>query len=283
MTVRQSPPPRIGLVAGRGELSAIAARHLREQGTGIVAVGFDSETSATIAGLADHFELLRLGQLGKLIACFQDHGVDTVLMVGKIQKVNIYRDVRPDGRALRIWRKLLDRRDDTILKAFVDELEKDGIKVGRADRLLHHLLAPVGKISRRSPDRRERRDIAFGWKIAKGIGRLDLGQTVVVKNLAPVAVEAIEGTDKTILRGGELAGPGAVVVKVAKPQQDFRFDVPVVGLDTVQSLVAAGASALAVEAGKTLFVQREHALPLLRQNRITLWGSRSTDFAGGRS
>lgn len=274
-------PPRIGLVAGRGELSAIAARHLREQGSEIVAVGFDFETAAAIDTLSDHFAHLRLGQLGKLISFFQDHRVDTVLMVGKIQKVNIYRDVRPDGRALRIWRKLLDRRDDTILRAFVDELKKDGIKVGRADRLLHHLLAPAGKISRRAPDRRERADIAFGWKIAKGIGRLDLGQTVVVKNLAPVAAEAIEGTDRTILRGGELAGQGTVVVKVAKPQQDFRFDVPVVGLDTVRTLVAAGASALAVEAGKTLFVQREDALPLLRENRIALWGSRGSDFNAG--
>jgi DUF1009 family protein len=273
-------PNRLGLIAGQGELAVIAARHLRDEGCEVVAVGFDEETAAGLEDVVNHFERLRLGQLGKLIKYFQGHGVDTALMVGKVHKVNIYRDIRPDGRTLRLWRKLLDRRDDTILAAFVDELAGEGITVSRADRLLRHLLAPAGKLSRRGPDRREREDIAFGWKIAKGIGRLDLGQTVVVKNRAPVAVEAMEGTDLTIRRAGELAGPGTVVVKVSKPRQDFRFDVPVVGLDTVRSLVAAGASALAVEAGKTLFVQREESLPLLRENRVALWGFTSSDFAG---
>lgn len=277
---RGSLPQRLGLIAGQGELAVIAARHLRDEGCQVMAVGFDEETAAGLEDVVNHFERLRLGQLGKLIHYFQSHGIDTALMVGKVHKVNIYRDIRPDGRTLRLWKKLLDRRDDTILAAFVDELASEGITVSRTDRLLPHLLAPVGKLSRRGPDRREREDIAFGWKIAKGIGRLDLGQTVVVKNRAPVAVEAMEGTDLTIRRAGELAGPGTVVVKVSKPRQDFRFDVPVVGLDTVRSLVSAGASALAVEAGKTLFVQRKESLPLLRENRIALWGFQSSDFAG---
>jgi len=274
----KASPERIGLIAGQGELTGIAADHLRESGTDVIAVGFDDETAATLEGRVDHFERLRLGQLGKLMSAFNRHRVKTILMIGKIHKVRIYRDVRPDGRALLLWKKLLDRRDDTILHALVEELEKDGFHVARADRLLRHLLAPRGRISRRSPDRRERGDIAFGWKIAKGIGRLDLGQTVAVKNRAPVAVEAIEGTDRTIARAGELAGPGTVVVKVAKPQQDFRFDVPVVGIETIRSLVAAGSSALAVEAGKTLFIQREEALPLMQRNRIAFWGFTHSEF-----
>jgi len=273
-------PKRVGLIAGQGELTAIAARHLRDKGSEVYAAGFDRETKETLAGATDRFQMLRLGQLGKLIQFFKDNGVTDILMVGKIHKTRMYRNFRPDLRALRLWKSILDRRDDTIVRALVEELESEGITVGRIDRHLRHLLVPSGTLSHRGPDRRERADAAFGWKIAKGIGRLDLGQTAVVKNRAPVAVEAIEGTDRTILRAGELSGPGMVVVKVAKPQQDFRFDVPVVGIETVRSLVAAKASALAVEAGKTLFVQREESLTLLRKNKIAFWGCRQSDFTG---
>ena len=274
------PPKRVGLIAGQGELTAIAALYLRGEGTEVYAAGFDRETKETLSAATDHFKMLRLGQLGKLIQYFKDHDVTDLLMIGKIHKTRMYRNFRPDLRALRLWKSILDRRDDTILRALVDELETEGITVGRIDRYLSHLMVPSGKLSSRGPDRRERADAAFGWKIAKGIGRLDLGQTAVVKNRAPVAVEVIEGTDRTILRAGELSGPGMVVVKVAKPQQDFRFDVPVVGLDTVKSLVAAKASALAVEAGKTVFVQREESLALLRKHKIAFWGCRQSDFTG---
>jgi DUF1009 family protein len=271
-------PDRVGLIAGQGELVAAAARHLRVQGADVFAVGFDRITAETVSPEVDTYRTLKLGSLNKLIDFFQRHRVETVLMIGKIHKVRMFRDVRPDTRAIKLWAKLRDRRDDSILLALVNELEDEGIAVGRIDRYLRHLLAPKEKISRRGPDAREKADAALGWKIAKGIGRLDLGQTVVVKNRAPVAAEAIEGTDKTILRAGELAGKGTVVVKVAKPQQDYRFDVPVVGLETIKAMVASGASALAVEAGRTLFVQRDEALPLIRRHRIAFWGCRSSDF-----
>jgi len=272
-------PDRIGLIAGQGELVAAAARHLREKGSEVFAVGFDRTTAETISETVNVYGALRLGSLNRLIDFFRGHGVETVLMIGKIHKVRMFRDLRPDTRAIRLWTKLRDRRDDSILRALVDELALEGVTVGRIDRYLDHLLAPRAKISRRGPDRRERADAALGWRIAKGIGRLDLGQTVVVKNRAPVAAEAIEGTDKTILRAGEMAGKGTVVVKVAKPQQDYRFDVPVVGLDTIRAMISSGASALAVEAGRTLFVQREEALPLIRRHRIAFWGCRGTDFS----
>lgn len=273
-----TPPDRVGLIAGQGELVAVAARHLRTQGAEVCAVGFDQTTTATVSPEVDTYRALKLGSLNKLIDFFHRHQVDTVLMIGKIHKVRMFRDVRPDTRAIRLWATLRDRRDDSILLALVNELAEEGITVGRIDRYLRHLLAPREKISRRGPDVREQADAALGWKIAKGIGRLDLGQTVVVKNRAPVAAEAIEGTDKTILRAGELAGKGTVVVKVAKPQQDYRFDVPVVGLETVKAMVASGASALAVEAGRTLFVQREEALLLIRRHKIAFWGCRGNDF-----
>jgi hypothetical protein len=274
-----TPPDRVGLIAGQGELVAAAARHLRSQGAAVYAVGFDRTTADTISPEVDTYRALKLGSLNRLIDFFHRHQVETVLMIGKIHKVRMFRDLRPDTRAIKLWARLRDRRDDSILLALVNELAAEGISVGRIDRYLRHLLAPREKISRRGPDVREQADAALGWKIAKGIGRLDLGQTVVVKNRAPVAAEAIEGTDKTILRAGELAGKGTVVVKVAKPQQDYRFDVPVVGLETVKAMVASGASALAVEAGRTLFVQREEALPLIRRHRIAFWGCRSSDFS----
>jgi DUF1009 family protein len=248
---------RLGFIAGQGRLAAIAARHLRAGGHTVMAVGFDRETAAAVAGAVDSFHLLRFGQLGKLISAFQNSGVRSVLMLGKIHKTIMYRKIRPDRRALRLWKKIRDRRDDTILKILVAELQTEGITVEKIDRFLGHLLAPAGKISSRAPDRRE---------------------TVAVRDRAPVAIEAIEGTDQAILRGGTLAGPGTVVVKVSKPQQDFRFDVPVVGLETVRSLAAAKASAMAFEAGKTLFVEREEALPLLRRHRIAVYGYRNSDF-----
>lgn len=271
-------PRRIGLVAGQGVLVTEAARHLRGNGSEVFAAGFHGITSDTLGKEVDVYRMLRLGKLNNLITFFRESRVETVLMIGKIHKVRMFRDVRPDARAVRLWARIRDRRDDSILRALVEELAREGIQVGRIDRFLPHLLAPRETLSRRGPDRREHADAALGWKIAKGIGRLDLGQTVVVKNRAPVAAEAIEGTDRTILRAGELAGKGTVVVKVAKPQQDYRFDVPVVGLETVRAMVSAGSSALAIEAGRTLFVQRDEALPLIRRHRIAFWGCRGTDF-----
>lgn len=281
MPLNRTAAGTIGLIAGQGELVSLTAAHLRDQGHTVVAVTFNREAAASVAELCDEVQVLKLGQLNKLINFFQARDAEQIYMIGKIHKVNMFRDVRPDTRALRIWKSIVDRRDDTILIALVEELEREGLPVGRIDRCLSHLLAPRDKISRRAPDRRERADAAFGWKLAKGIGKLDLGQTVVVKDRAPVAVEAIEGTDQTILRAGELAGRGTVVVKVAKPRQDFRFDVPTVGPETIRSLVSAGSSALAVEAGKTLIVRKDELLPLVRKHRIAFWGCRTADFRSG--
>ena len=267
----------VGLIAGRGDLPAIAARTLRGEGRRVVAVGFDEETRAALAGEVDAYHGLRLGQVEKLIRAFKDGGVSTALMLGKVHKARTFSDFRPDLRAAKIWMGLSDRRDDTILRAVVDELAREGVVVEAAGRWLGALFAATGKLSRREPDRRERADIAFGYRLAREIGRLDVGQTVVVRHLAPVAIEALEGTDQTIRRGGEVAGPGTVVVKTAKPRQDFRFDVPVIGLETARSVVAAQAAVLAIEAGRTLFVQREETLALLEKHRVALWGCGEAD------
>ena len=270
-------PRVVGLIAGRGELPVIAVRTLRAEGHRVVAVGFDEETRAALAAEVDTYHDLRLGQVEKLIRAFKEAGVASALLLGKVHKARAFSDFRPDLRAARIWMSLSDRRDDTILRAVVDELAREGIVVEEAGRWLGSLFAAPGKLSRREPDKAERADIAFGFRLAREIGRLDIGQTVVVKQLAPVAVEALEGTDLTIRRGGEVAGPGVVVVKTAKPDQDFRFDVPVVGIETARSVVAAKAAVLAIEAGRTLFVQRDETVALLDANRVALWGCTDAD------
>jgi hypothetical protein len=267
----------VGIIAGRGELPAIAARRLRGAGLRVVAVGFDDETRAALEAEVDAYHDLRLGQVEKLIRAFREGGVASTLLLGKVHKARTFSDFRPDLRAARIWMSLPDRRDDTILRAVVDELAREGVVVEEAGRWLGALFAPPGRLSRREPDKSERADIAFGFRLAREIGRLDIGQTVVVRHLAPVAIEAIEGTDLTIRRGGEVAGPGTVVVKTAKPGQDLRFDVPVVGVETARSIVAARAAVLAIEAGKTLFIQREEALALLDAQRVALWGCSEAD------
>lgn len=270
-------PQVVGLIAGRGELPAIAARTLRAEGHRVIAVGFDDETRAALADAVDAYHDLRLGQVEKLIRAFREAGVGSALLLGKVHKARTFSDFRPDLRAARIWMRLPDRRDDTILRAVVDELAREGVVVEAAGRWLGALFAAPGRLSRREPDNAERADIAFGLRLAREIGRLDVGQTVVVKHLAPVAVEALEGTDLTIRRGGDVGGPGVVVVKTAKPDQDFRFDVPVVGLETARSVVAAQAAVLAIEAGRTLFVQRDETLALLDANRVALWGCSEAD------
>jgi DUF1009 family protein len=267
----------VGLIAGRGELPAIAARTLRGQGHRVVAVGFDEETRAALAAEVDSYHDVRLGQVDKLIRSFREHGVASALLLGKVHKARTFSDFRPDLRAARIWMSLPDRRDDTILRAVVAELAREGVVVEEAGRWLGALFAPPGRLSRREPDKDELADIAFGFRLAREIGRLDVGQTVVVRHRAPVAIEALEGTDLTIRRGGEVAGPGTVVVKTAKPGQDLRFDVPVVGIETARSVVAARAAVLAIEAGRTLFVQREETIALLDAHRVALWGCSETD------
>ncbi|HWR97829.1 MAG TPA: UDP-2,3-diacylglucosamine diphosphatase LpxI [Candidatus Methanoperedens sp.] len=267
----------VGLIAGRGELPAIAARTLREAGQRVIAAGFDDETRDALAGLVDEYHALHLGQVERLLAAFRGAGVASALLVGKVHKARTFSDFRPDLRALRLWMSLPDRRDDTILRAVVDELAREGVVVAEAGRWLGPLFAPAGRLSRRAPDRDERADIAFGFRLAREIGRLDVGQTVVVRHLAPVAIEALEGTDLTIRRGGEVAGPGTVVVKTAKPAQDMRFDVPVIGLETARAVVAARAAVLAIEAGRTLFVQRAETLALLDAHGVALWGCGEAD------
>ncbi len=227
-----------------------------------VVVAHNGDTDEAIEKEADRTKWVYLGQLGKLIKTFKKAGVQKVVFAGTITKKNVFKDIRPDIRALNLWRKLDRRLDDAILRAVAKELESEGMEVISATHLLTDLAAPAGVLTRRSPTKQEMEDIKFGWEIAKRIGELDIGQCVVVKDKVVLAVEALEGTDNAIRRGGELGKTGTTVIKICKPNQDLRFDLPSVGLKTIQTMTEVKASVLAIEAGKTLVFDREEALEL---------------------
>ncbi|MEJ5299755.1 MAG: UDP-2,3-diacylglucosamine diphosphatase LpxI [Thermodesulforhabdaceae bacterium] len=242
----------VGLIAGGGQFPILFSKAAREKGFSVVAIGIEGETSEELSRYVDQFHWVKLGEVGKIISILKESGVHRLALAGHIDKRRIYSRIKLDWRGARLAMKLLTKHDDEVLRAFAEELEKEGITVEPSTIFLNHLLAPEGVLSHRTPGHRECKDIAFGWKMAKTIGSLDIGQCVVVKHQTVLAVEAIDGTDATIIRGGELCDKGAVVVKTSKPGQDLRFDVPATGLSTIEAMKKVGASVLAVEAGKTL-------------------------------
>jgi DUF1009 family protein len=247
----------IGLIAGNGEFPFAFARAAREKGMRVVAVAHEGETSPELASQVDAIVWIKVGQLGKLIQAFQERGVTDVLMAGGIKKTRLFSGGFPDLRGAALLARMLAKKDDSLLRAVAEELESEGITVRESTLFLDNLLAPSGILTRRRPNKDEWKDIDFGWMMAKEIGRLDIGQTVVVKGQAVLAVEAIEGTDEAIRRGGTLCREGAVVVKICKPQQDLRFDLPATGRRTIETMRSVGALCLAIEAGRTLMIERE--------------------------
>jgi hypothetical protein len=248
---------KIGLIAGNGTFPVAFARAAKEKGIQVIAVAHEGETLPELSQWVDVIYWIKVGQLGKLISIFKEQNVHDVLMAGGIKKTHLFKGGMPDLRAAALLAKMLYKKDDSILRAIAAELESEGITVRESTLYLDNLLAPAGVLTRKKPSKDEQKDIEFGWETAKEIGRLDIGQTVVVKNQAVLAVEAIEGTDEAIRRGGRLCGQGAVVVKICKPHQDLRFDLPAVGTQTIDTMHEVKASCLAVEAGKTIIFDRE--------------------------
>jgi len=263
---------KIGLIAGKGQFPLMCARAARQHGLGVVAVAHHGETDPALADLADDIHWIYVGQLGKMIRVFQKAGVKRALMAGGINRGRLFSHFRPDFRALKLIHQVGTGRDDRVLRAVAGEMERDGITIVAATLFLEELMAPAGKLSRRRPTPVEMRDVDFGFTMAKEVGRLDIGQCAVVRHGVVAALEAIEGTDETIRRGGRLSGPGAVVVKVCKPGQDLRFDLPAVGLGTIEAMVEVGAKVLAIEAGKTLIFDRDEMLEAAHQAGIAVWG-----------
>jgi UDP-2,3-diacylglucosamine hydrolase len=268
MSERPSSGP-LGLLAGSGRFPVIVAEEARRQGIPVVCVGIRHEAAPALAGLVERFYWSGVARIGRMIRCFRREQVAHVVMAGKITKAVMHTPWRmlslvPDWRTIRFWyRRRADNRDDTLLLRLIDEFAADGLQFESALRYCPELLVPAGVLTRRPPTAAEQADIAFGWQLAKEMGRLDVGQSVAVKERAVLAVEAIEGTDQAIRRAGQLCRAGGfVVVKVAKPQQDMRFDVPTVGSSTIETLHAAGGRVLAIEAGKTIVLDRSQTTAL---------------------
>lgn len=261
---------KIGIISGSGRFPLIFSEAARREGFEVIAIAHKGETRPELAETVDKIFWLKLGQLGKIIDIFKQEGVRDVVMAGGIDKKNIYRKVWPDIKAISVWSRLKNRLDDGILRALAGVLEEEGIMVRESTLFLRSLLAPKGVLTRRKPTAEEMKDMEFGWKVAKEIGGLDIGQCIVVKDLVVLAVEAIEGTDETIRRGGRLADKGAVVVKVLKPKQDLRFDLPAVGLQTIRTMQEARASCLAVESDKVLIFEKEEMLREADRSKIAV-------------
>src|ERR1035441_193629 len=262
----------IGLIAGNRSLPLEFARLARAAGVKrIVAAAAEGETDPALAPLVDDIVWLKVGQLGKMISTFTSRGVKQCVMLGQIAPKNLF-DFRPDLRAMGVFMRLKEKNAHTIFGGIADELKKDGVELIEATPWLAPLMP--GKDFQLGPklSEEQKADVEFGLRIARETSRLEIGQTVVVKNGAVLAVEAFEGTDKCLARGGELAGKdgGAVAVKVAKPDHDMRFDIPCIGLQTLEVCAKSGVAVLALESGKTLLLEREACEALAKKNKISL-------------
>ena len=235
----------------------------------IVAAAFPGETDPALAQHVDLIEWMRVGQLSRLLRFFREQEIHHAVMAGQIAPKNLF-DLRPDWKALLVLAKLKRRNAESIFTAIADELAKIDVDLLPATSFLEDCLAQAGLIVGPKLSRREEEDVALGWKIAKEISRLDIGQTVLVKNGAVLAVEAFEGTNDAIKRGGALARKGAVMIKVAKPDQDMRFDVPVIGVETIRVAADAKLRVIAIEAGKTLLLERDAIVDLARREKISI-------------
>jgi hypothetical protein len=262
----------IGIIAGGGQFPRLFIEAAHREGRRVVVVAHKGETDERVVEAADAVLWVKLGQLGKVISFLQKQEVDETVFLGTITKTQIFRDVLPDFKALSLWNKIDLKQDDAILRAFATALEKEGIKVVESTIYLRHLLFPAGVLTKAKPSGKQRRDIVFGWHNARAIGKLDIGQCVVVRDCTVLAVEAIEGTDAAILRGGMLAKEKAIVVKVKKPGQDFRFDLPATGLTTIKTLQQVKAAVLAVEAGQSLLFDREEMIAEANKSGIVVVG-----------
>jgi DUF1009 family protein len=268
----------IGLLAGSGRFPMLFAQAARRQGLRVACVGIRYEAPEELRGLCESFELAGVAKMGRIIRAFRRRGVRRIVMAGKVTKNVIYTPWRmiqlvPDLRTIRWWyfRNRVDNRDDSLLLSVIAEFERDGMTFASALDFCPELLVKDGVLTRRAPTPGERKDIEFGWELAKEMGRLDVGQSVAIKEKAALAVEAIEGTDRCIERAGQLCRSGGwSLVKVAKPQQDMRFDVPTIGVTTIENLHKAGARVLAIEAGKTILLDQDQVIALADRYGLTI-------------
>ena len=263
-------PDVLGIIAGNGVYPRQLADAARKAGVRkIIAAAFSDETDPALTQHVDLIEWMRVGQLSRLLKFFHEQKVHHAIMAGQIAPKNLF-DLRPDWKALLVLAKLKQRNAESIFTAIADELAKIDVDLLPATTFLEDSLAPAGLIAGPKLTRREKEDVAYGWKIAREIACLDIGQTIIVKSGTILAVEAFEGTNDAIKRGGALARKSAVMIKVAKPNQDMRFDVPVVGLATIEAMKEAGATCLAIDAGKCLLLDGDAIIVAADKNDIAI-------------
>lgn len=262
---------KIGLVAGRGVYPALVLEGAKNQGVSLAVAAFTGETDPRVASRGQPTDWLRVGQLGGLIFFFKKCGVKEVIFAGQIAPKRLF-DLRPDLRALWILSRLKERNAETLFGAVAKELAQEGIQVLPATTFVEDHLAGVGHLAGPRPTRHLASEIAFGWPLAKAVARLHIGQSVVVRKGTVMAVEGFDGTDATLKRGGKLAGGEAVAIKVTSPAQDMRFDVPVIGPQTILAAAEGQVGTLVVEAKKTLILQLDEVRKLAMQHKVTIWG-----------
>jgi len=263
-------PEILGIIAGNGVYPRELADAARKAGVKeIVAAAFSDETEPALTQHVDLIEWMRVGQLSRLLKFFREQKIHHAIMAGQIAPKNLF-DLRPDWKALLLLARMKQRNAESIFAAIANELAKVDVDLLPATSFLEDCLAPTGLVAGPKLSRRENQDIDLGWKIAKEIARLDIGQTVIMKNGTVLAVEAFEGTNDAIKRGGALARNGAIMIKVAKPNQDIRFDVPVIGVETIRIAIEAKLRVIAVEAGKTLLLERDAIVDLAKRAGISI-------------
>lgn len=261
---------KIGLLAGYGTLPIEAAKNLTRDGHDVVTIAFNEEITYDLSPFSSVVHTISVGQAGKVIKTLKQEQVQQIVFAGKINKTLLFSNLKLDFYAMKLLMKLKDRKDDTIMLGVVDALQKEGLEVISQADVLKDLFVTASVLSKKKPSKSDMEDIHFGFQTAKMISGADIGQTVIVKDKAVMAVEAIEGTDAAIERGCQLAGKGAVVVKVAKPNQDPRFDVPTVGVDTLRKLSDNKGKILAFEAGATFVSDLDECIEYVNQNSLIL-------------
>jgi hypothetical protein len=264
------PRERIGIIAGSGRFPILFAETAKRRGVDVVAVAHRGETAPELVHHVDAITWVQPGQLQAVIDALRQHGITRTVMVGAIAKPRMFREILPDARALAALSRIGKLRDDLLLRTIAEELEQEGITVVPSTTYLDEIVPAAGVLGQREPTPEEWADIRYGFQVVKAIGRFDIGQSVVVRGGAVMAVEGIEGTDATIRRAGQLVNGDIVVVKATKPIQDLRFDLPAIGPDTIRTIAEVRGRALAVEAGSTIILDRELTLTLADDARIAV-------------
>jgi len=261
---------RLGLIAGSGDLPILLADEAKSKGLDVISIAFTEESAKSLKPFSAVVYKYGIGEAGKILKSLKNERVKDVAMVGKVEKRLLFQNLKFDLKAIKILSRLRNKNDDTIMLAIINELEKEGMKVLDQFLFLKRLFPSKGNLTKYKPDKRENSDIEYGFTIAKEIAGLDIGQTVVIKDKTILAVEAIEGTDETIKRGCSLCKRGAVVVKVAKPNQDPRFDVPTIGIRTIETIIEGKASAITIEADKTMVVNIDKVINMAEENGVSI-------------